>query len=84
MHFPSWPLFRRQIPGDHRGRAGLNPFPLIKTRGASAIAVRAAMEANAHLGDKTFKAGAEDHAGSAAAEEEEAWDKARASVHWGR
>ena len=77
MHFLSWTISRRQVLGDHRGGAGLNPFLLIKTRSASAIVVRAAMETNAHLGDKdaageAFKAGAEDNAGSTAAEEEEA------------
>ena len=76
MHFLSWTFSRRQVLGDHRGRAGLNPFLLIKTRrSASAIVVRAAMETNAHLGDKgaseAFKAGAEDNAGSTAAKEEE-------------
>ena len=87
MHFLSWTISRRQVLGDHRGGAGLNPFLLIKTRSASAIVVRAAMEANAHLGDKgaageALKArGEEDHAGSAAAEEEEAREKTRASVH---
>ena len=75
MHFLSWPLSRRQVLGDRRGRTGLNPFLLIKTRSVSVIGVRAAMEVNAHLSDKgaseAFKAGAEDNAGSTAAEEEE-------------
>ena len=85
MHLLSWPLPRRQILGDHRGRAGLFHFLLIKTRTASAIVARAVTKANAHLGDKgagaAFKTGAEDYSGSTAAEEEEAGQKTRASVH---
>ena len=82
MHFLSRPLSRRQILGDHRGRAGLNHVLLIKTRTASGIAIT---KANAHLGDKgagaAFKTGAEDYSGSTAAEEEEAGQKTRASFH---
>ena len=82
MHLLSWPLPRRQILGDHRGRAGLNHVLLIKTRTASGIAIT---KANAHLGDKgareAFKTGAEDHAGSTAAEEEEAGHNTRTALH---
>ena len=88
MHFQRWPLPRRQVLGDHGGRTGLNHFLLIiKTRNTSAIGARAVTTANAQLGDKgaageAFKAGgAKDHSGPTAAEEEEAGQETRTSVH---